>query len=354
VGVFFGNSEHPGPFAGDWEYIRDDPEYYDYSDGTVGTVKITDPQWADRHFQYTRLPSAVTEGHFSITGEADNECFDYVAIRVSHNADPNGRSNWYLTQAEPGTRKWGQEIYLRHGSGTYTVMVLRLSEITVDLKGKGAVTRWSGYYYNTDLFQVQNLKNGASESDWTRLPSDEVQINNEIIGLSDEICEGLSDPREKIKAINKWIVLNLTYDTNVWTEATGAIPGARKKQDALHVLNKKTGICEGYANLSAALIRAAGIPTRYVESGAQSHAWIQAYLDGSWEMIDTTWNDYALADAINWNKYRQYTERYLFLPDNTGLGGDHRGGAWTNSRQVGNSLERYNYVVVERRWELYK
>ncbi|MEG2421761.1 MAG: transglutaminase-like domain-containing protein, partial [Oscillospiraceae bacterium] len=77
---------------------------------------------------------------------------------------------------------------------------------------------------------------------------------------------------------------------------------------ALGTLQSRRSVCQGYASLTAALLRSAKIPAKLVagyglglstsgrwtaESAASSqtnHAWNEAWLDGRWVIIDTTWD----------------------------------------------------------------
>jgi len=74
------------------------------------------------------------------------------------------------------------------------------------------------------------------------------------------------------------------------------------------VLNSRRSVCDGYANLLTALLRAAGIPAKKVTGFAlgmstngdwpaslnpgrdSNHAWTEAFVDGRWIIIDSTWN----------------------------------------------------------------
>lgn len=55
--------------------------------------------------------------------------------------------------------------------------------------------------------------------------------------------------------------------------------------------------CQGYANTMTYLLRRAGIPCMYLhgtaptEDEADSHAWNAAQIDGTWVLLDTTWDD---------------------------------------------------------------
>ena len=77
---------------------------------------------------------------------------------------------------------------------------------------------------------------------------------------------------------------NFSYEpgiTTVQTTAAEALRGGR-------------GVCQDYAHILISMCRFAGIPARYVAGmmvgeGA-SHAWVEAWVDGSWIGIDPTHN----------------------------------------------------------------
>jgi transglutaminase/protease-like cytokinesis protein 3 len=56
-------------------------------------------------------------------------------------------------------------------------------------------------------------------------------------------------------------------------------------------LQRKKGVCQDYVFLSLALLRAAGIPSRFVEgtAGGQAHAWVESKLGNRWIIMDPTW-----------------------------------------------------------------
>ncbi len=126
--------------------------------------------------------------------------------------------------------------------------------------------------------------------------------NREIAKLSNEITKDCSTEYEKVLKIHDWVAENIYYDYEAFYS------GNYQNADALNVLDSKRAVCEGYANLFAALTRAQGIPCR-VQNGyalgvgidrtwtkqnlavtESNHAWNEAYVDGRWMVIDATWD----------------------------------------------------------------
>lgn len=61
---------------------------------------------------------------------------------------------------------------------------------------------------------------------------------------------------------------------------------------AAEAFAQRSGVCQDYAHILIALLRACGIPARYatgltIGEGA-THAWVQAHLDGLWVGLDPT------------------------------------------------------------------
>lgn len=123
----------------------------------------------------------------------------------------------------------------------------------------------------------------------------------------------LDDKRRLVKALHDYVVLRLSYDQRA-LELIQASDFARvPSQEAEAVFAARTGVCEGYARLMAALGRAAGVEiayiTGYIRDAARraspadseatmksalegySHAWNAVKLDGGWWLLDATWDD---------------------------------------------------------------
>jgi transglutaminase-like putative cysteine protease len=90
--------------------------------------------------------------------------------------------------------------------------------------------------------------------------------------------------------VNGYVTYNLAY--------------AGKIVPSTEVLREKQGVCDEYANLAAAILRAKGIPIRFVVGlvfngeREEYHAWLQAYLPGQgWLDLDPTYNEAGTVDG---------------------------------------------------------
>ena len=156
---------------------------------------------------------------------------------------------------------------------------------------------------------------GADEMDvsYNAQPSD-IEAFAALNAKAVEVTAGLSSDREKAEAINRWVAENVYYDYDYYIHHTKGYPSY-----APHVVFE-TGIavCEGYARLMDAMLRAVGIPSRLVcgstyenegdfEKRSTNHEWLEVYFDGQWNMCDPTWdsaNRYEYGQKVN-GAYRE-------------------------------------------------
>lgn len=98
-------------------------------------------------------------------------------------------------------------------------------------------------------------------------------------------------PADALTGAVEWVRSQLQYEAGTTTVSTSAV-------EAWH---KGSGVCQDFTHLSLAVLRAAGIPARYVSgylhpdiapavgdvAVGQSHAWIEAWI-GHWAASDPT------------------------------------------------------------------
>lgn len=165
------------------------------------------------------------------------------------------------------------------------------------------------YYWAAPPDYAENLRRQAEE-DKRRPPQacldpeGSIQADDPAIrALAAQLTAGLDSEYAKALAIHDWVCENIAYDVDTFVSDKS---GVSRSQDAASVLESRLAVCEGYSCLTAALLRSAGIPARVavgyagpagayaswppVELEQTNHAWNEAWVDGHWILLDTTWD----------------------------------------------------------------
>lgn len=113
-------------------------------------------------------------------------------------------------------------------------------------------------------------------------------ISEEDIELAKNITAGIDNDYDKAKAIVKWVAENMWYDY-AKARANKGKPVTVENPEPAN--GRRKGVCADYSALTKNLLCAVGIPARTVTglSRSDGHAWNEAYVDGRWILIDTTW-----------------------------------------------------------------
>lgn len=159
-------------------------------------------------------------------------------------------------------------------------------------------------YYDHNMAVVNNKRTDEKALAYYRQPSSNIQSDNqEIIDLANSITAGIANDYDKAVAIHDWVCNNIYYDWDSYLSKnyTGI------DTSALGTLHSKRSVCDGYSNLTAALLRAAGVsakkisgfalgvssdywPENYDPNKDTNHAWNEFWANGRWVILDTTWD----------------------------------------------------------------
>jgi len=134
-----------------------------------------------------------------------------------------------------------------------------------------------------------------------------------VKALAEEITKGQNNNYDKAKAVEKYLRENYKY-----TIRPPVLPSGAEFTDHF-LFEGKEGYCTYFATSMSVLLRAAGVPCRYVEGfiaryegdeerkvrGTDAHAWVEVYFDGfEWVTFEPT-SEYP---AIEFIKPRNETE----------------------------------------------
>lgn len=137
----------------------------------------------------------------------------------------------------------------------------------------------------------------------TQLPK---EVEDWAVELAAEIVGDLEDPYEKAQAIAAYVRNSAEYDLE-----TDRMPGGRTDFAKWFLEASDTGYCVHFATATAVLLKAAGIPARYVTGYAarvtqgqttivrskDAHAWAEYWLPGfGWVVLEATPADIAASD----------------------------------------------------------
>lgn len=107
--------------------------------------------------------------------------------------------------------------------------------------------------------------------------------DSKVVKLSDKLTENARTQSQIVDLIFDFVINNIDYDYEMASNVqSGYIP------EPDEVIEKEKGICYDYSSLTAAMLRAQGIPTKlvmgYVTEQNIYHAWNMIYLkNGGWQ-----------------------------------------------------------------------
>ena len=156
---------------------------------------------------------------------------------------------------------------------------------------KGNIKSSNNFLFNSDVY---DLNKPINDFNAYKLPTEYIQSNSgEIISIMNSIKKSNNSLEELTNIVN-WVHNNMTYDLNYSNSISKSID----------VLDTRHGVCDEYANLTAAILRARGFPVRYVSGYANStlawapHAWLEVYIPKQgWVSVDPTFGEIGLVDA---------------------------------------------------------
>jgi hypothetical protein len=235
-----------------------------------------------------------------VSGRVSALADPYLWVRAEKQGSPGRPSSLQRIAVKDG--RADGKVWLPFGAGDYLMTVWSPTQAVFDGRtAPAAGARW----------QVTNL----SQADLIGLvPSAHIESDSpEITALAAAVTRGLTTPMEKARAVHDWVARNVSYDMvkfrgSLYTPDDGA----------LKTLATKKGVCQDYTFLTVALLRAAGVKSREVVgkgrglAGWGSHAWTEAWVNGRWLTMDTTWDAGFVDrnDHFGW----QFSTRY-FDPD---------------------------------------
>lgn len=181
----------------------------------------------------------------------------------------------------------GDEMYTYdlNGDGRYEVFPLQMGNGKYTLQVFRQVKGSQYTQVSSQTFQVK----GMDETAPFLCPSQYVwyEEDDALVARSQELCQGLTEDRDKVQAIYTWVTQNFTYDfvgALSLKNATGYLP------DLDQVYDRGMGICFDLAAVFACMLRVQGIPAQLVIGYADStyHAWNHVRVNDQYLRYDIT------------------------------------------------------------------
>jgi len=207
-------------------------------------------------------------------------------------------------------------------ANTARIEGLAASEMKLNALGAVQVEHKPGFFTYRALIGTGSAYGAPTARDLA-VPRAETAAINQI---ANELGLAALPPDQAVATVKAFFASHFEYSTWQDQPARGRTPLSE------FLLAKRAGHCEYFASATVLLLRAAGIPARYATGfSAQewsaldnaflvrerhAHAWVRAWVGGSWQDIDTTppiwflaeaaqapyWSP--LADLWSWARYR--------------------------------------------------
>jgi transglutaminase-like putative cysteine protease len=235
-------------------------------------------------------------------------------------------SERFSEEVPDGDRKFESEIYLEPIDSDIVFTIMKPYRIYS-----------TGYYLRRDSAGSFFMKQKISKRFFYRMLSHDghhddsghmksylqlPEMVHSVRGLSESVTSGATEPEDRARAIENYLLTNYEYALENTEPDTGftAIEN--------FVFNSKKGYCEHFATTMTLMLRSVGIPARlvtgylngrknefgdyYLVRQSDAHSWVEAYTGDRWKTYDPTPARESLArqslllliDTINLNWYQ--------------------------------------------------
>lgn len=161
------------------------------------------------------------------------------------------------------------------------------------------LSRPHNYLHNREFFSKISIDESFLKSK-LRLTSVVPGALPKFISLAKQLTKYCNSTFDKVLAIHDWIAKNISYDYDSLED--GSYKFIPLERSAINTLVSRKGVCQGYTDLSIALLRAVGIPAtaiicfskidqnKYDPDTDSNHIFTVAYFENSWHLFDMTWD----------------------------------------------------------------
>ena len=212
----------------------------------------------------------------------------------------DGMNKFNKTIKIPETDNTELDISVYAGSkpyGEFESWIYNYVKISRDENSVWQIKKSPVYANNKAMFE----KDKSTSEALRRTPSIQSESQG-IITIAQQLTQNCENDYQRILALHDWVCSYIRYDMDSLN--SGEIP----PYHANDVVTGRKAVCLGFATLYASLCRSINIPCNVVSGYAlgigedtdwtsatvlteeQNHAWNEAYVDGRWVIVNTTWD----------------------------------------------------------------
>jgi len=223
----------------------------------------------------------------NIIPESKDYSVDYIKARLSFFPEDDFQQRLIKLETNPDSFRKDDIIEFKWENPDEKKLYFLLnSEIETENKLKEITSKVE--------FPLKNLDEGYVK--YTE-PTENIDLNDDIIKIASGLAEGEDDLYVIIHKIAEWVSKNIEYDIKYGTST----------EKSSWVLKNRIGTCDEFSSLFIALCRSLGIPARYVSGVAYSnipelegfgnHAWAEVYFpDNGWVPFDPTYGEFGFVN----------------------------------------------------------
>lgn len=262
------------------------------------------------YYEKGKISIEVRENEMTVTVPQSSE-FSYIIVtfmdsqgNAPHAARPAKVSEGTVIYEIADRRDGVYYIQLyrnENAQGTFTGVIGGMESIAV-LMENGSAKIIPSLVYDSSVKKFSSQAVSADALCYYLRPSSNVQSGDpDIVRQALAVTEGKTAAYDKLVAVHDWVASNIYYDYDALKAGSGW------PVDASGTLKTRRTVCEGYANLATAMLRANGIPAKTIIGYAlyddenswnlsnmygdrANHAWTEAFVNGRWILMDVTWD----------------------------------------------------------------